>query len=769
LEQLYFVGKNVPRVDAKEKVNGTARYTPDLTFPGMLFGKVLRSPLAHGRIVHVDTSRAERLPGVKAVATGKDCIATYGVCIRDQPFYCFDKVRYIGDPVAGVAAVDEDLAEEALELIRVEYEELPAVFDPLEAMTPGAPLVHENVGEYYHTPAYIATPGTNICTHFKLRKGDVEKGFLESDFVSEDTFKTQMIQHCTMEPHAAIVQLDSSGRVMVWSNTQYPLSSARDLSRCIGVPINRIRISVPTVGGGFGAKISLKVEPLCYVLASKLKNSRPVKITQTRREEFYGATVVRHPSIITLKTGLKKDGSLMARKIRLVYDTGAYAECGPAVVRGPGVGAAGPYHIPNMHVDSYCVYTNKPVAGAFRGLGTPQLMWAVDSQMDILANGVGMDPVELRLKNALEVGSVTATGQVLTTSVGIKDCIRKAAEAIGWKDRKKVRGRGMGIGSMHKMTVTPTVASSFVKLNEDGTADVLVLTVDLGQGSKTVFAQIVAEELGIRAEDVRVVDPDTDVGPPDYGTSSSRSTFHMGNAVKAAAADAKKQLLEAAGEVLEANPLDLEAHEGIIRVKGSPERSITVKDVPKGATYLYGKGRPILGRGTFTVPDATPLDPETGQGSNPAVFWMYAAQAAEVEVDEETGKVKILKIASAHDVGKAINPQACEQQIEGALGTGVGAAMMEEMRFDGKGNLINPNFVDYKLATSMDMPEMLPIMVETIHDRGPYGAKGLGEPALSPTAPAIANAIYDAVGVRIKELPITPDKVLKAMKARKGI
>jgi 4-hydroxybenzoyl-CoA reductase alpha subunit len=765
LEELLVVGKNIPRVDAVDKVTGKSLYGTDVKFAGMLYGKVLRSPFAHARIRNVDTSRAAKLAGVRAVVTGKDLVATYGTCIQDQPFYCYDKVRYVGDPVAGVAAIDEETAEEALGLIQVDYEELPAVFDPVEAMAPGAPLIHENMEQYWHGPHYFPVPGTNICNHFKLRRGDVEEGFRQSDHVSEDTFTTQMVQHCHIEPHAAVVQVVPSGRIHIWSNTQHPYTCVRELARSLGIPMHQVRVMVTNLGGGFGGKAYLKLEPLCYVLALKARNNRPVKIVQTREEEFAGTTVVRHPSVVTVKTGVKRDGTLVARKIKLIYDTGAYAEGGPVVTRNPGFSSNGPYHVPNMWVDSYCVYTNKTVGGAFRGLGIPQMMWAVDSQMDILAEKIGMDPVEFRLKNALDLGSVTATGQILTTSVGIKDCIRKASEAIGWKGRKKVRGRGMGIGAMHKMTMTPAASSAFIKLNEDGTAEVQASTVDMGQGSNTVLAQIAAEEMGLKMEDVRVASPDTDLTPYDHGTSSSRSTFYMGNAVKAAAADVKKQLLEIAADLLEANADDLEVRQGIISVKGSPERKLPVKSIPMGGSYL-GKGKPVIGRGTFGVPDATPLDRETGQGKMPAVFWMYAAQAAEVEVDEETGKVKVLKIVSAHDVGKAINPGAVEQQIEGALGTGIGATMMEEIRFDG-GRTVNPNFVDYKLPTSMDMPEMVPIMVETIHDRGPYGAKGMGEPALAPTAPAIANAIYDAVGVRIKELPITPDKVRKALKEKR--
>jgi CO/xanthine dehydrogenase Mo-binding subunit len=762
VERWEVIGTSIPRTDAIEKVVGRALYATDLKIQGMLHGKILRSPLPHAKILNVDTSRAQRLPGVKAIVTGKDLNARYGTCIQDQPYYCFDKVRYIGDPVAGVAAINLDIAEEALELITVDYEELPPVFDPLTAMEPDAPLIHESLGSYWHGPHYFPLPGTNICNHFKLRKGDIEKGFQESDFVSEDTFRTPMVQHCHLEPHASIAQVDPSGQITIWTTTQHPYSCRRELARSLGIPMNRVRVIVTHVGGGFGGKVYLKVEPLCVALAMKIKNNKPVKIVLTREEEFFATSIVRHPSVVRIKTGVKKDGTLAARKVNLVMDTGAYADAGPPITRNAGFSCNGPYKIPNIWVDSYCVYTNKTIAGALRGFGIPQIMWAIDSQMDMLAKGIGMDPVEFRLRNALEEGSISATGQILH-SVGIKECIRKAAEAIEWGKRGG-KNRGKGIGVMHKMTMTPSSSSAFVKLNDDGTVEVLSSTVEMGQGSNTVLAQIVAEELGLNVKDVKVVSPDTDVTPFDHGTSSSRSTFHMGNAVKGAAADAKKQLFDIAATELEANPEDLEVKNGFIFVRGSPERGISVSKVAMGGSYL-GRGKPIMGRGTFNVPDATILDRETGQGANPAIFWMYAAQAAEVEVDRETGKVAVLRIASAHDIGRAINPAACEQQIEGALATGIGTTLMEEIKLDG-GKTLNPNFVDYKMPTSLDMPEMIPILVEAPHERGPYGAKGLGEPALAPTAPAIANAIYDAVGVRIKDLPITPDKVMRALKEK---
>jgi len=758
------IGSSIPRIDAIEKVTGKAIFGTDLKIQRMLYGKVLRSPLPHARILNVDISRAEKLPGVKVVAVGKDLIGRYGAVVQDQPCYCYDKVRYIGDPVAGVAAVDLDTAEEAIKLIRVDYEELASVFDPLEAMKPHAPLLHEDLGAYWHGPAFFPVPGSNICNHFKLRKGDIEEGFRQSDFIAENTFTTPMLQHCTIEPHVSIAKLDPSGQITIWSSTQHPYTVRREMARFLNIPINKIRVIVPFVGGGFGSKVQIKVEPLCIALAMKEKNNRPVRIVLTREEEFHATSVVRHPSVIQLKAGVRKDGKLMALQSRVVLDTGAYAEVGPVVARSAGMSLSGPYRIPHIWGDVYCVYTNKPIAGAFRGFGVPQVMWALDSQIDILAEGIGMDPVEFRLKNALEEGDISATGQILH-SVGIKECISKAAKGIGW-GTKTGKFRGKGVGTLYKMTQTPSSSAAFVKLNEDGSAEVLASTVDMGQGSSTVLAQIAAEELGVDIKKVNVASPDTNVTPYDHGTASSRSTFHMGNAVKEAAADAKKQLLEVAAEQIELLPEDLEARGGFIFVKGSSGKGIPIGNISMGVTYF--KGRPIIGRGTFSVPDATPLDQETGQGEFASIFWLYGAQAAEVEVDINTGKVEVLKIVAAHDLGRAINPLNCVQQIEGALVQGIGMALMEELIVE-KGKVLNPSFKDYKIPTAMDdVPEVNTILVEAPHSRGPYGAKGVGEPALAPTLSAIGNAIYRAIGVRIKDLPITPEKILEALK-QKGI
>ena len=758
------IGRSPARLDAYEKVTGRAVFAVDLKLAGMLHARVLRSPIPHGRITHIDVSKAETLPGVIAVVTGKDFPGSFGATVQDQNFLAREKVRFVGDPVAAVAAVNLDAAEEALSLIKVEYEPLAAILDPVEAMKPGAVLIHEELSQYATAPGIFPVSGTNICNHFKLRKGDVEKGFTESHVVLEDTYTTQMVQHAHLEPHASIAQVDPSGKILIWSNTQTPYFNRKALARALNLPLNKVRIMGTSVGGGFGGKSYLKAEPICVALALKTKN-RPVKLVYTREEEF-GVAPVRHPTVIRCKTGMKRDGTWVAQETELIFDTGAYADIGPRVVRNAGFSAAGPYKIPHVHIDSYCLYTNNPVGGAFRGFGIPQITWAIESHLDAMAEKLGIDPVELRLKNAVEEGTVSATGQVLH-SVGLKETLRRAAEKIGW-GTSPGPSRGKGVACMHKSTVTPSASAAFVKLNEDASVTLLCSAVEMGQGASTALAQIAAEELGVPVDMISVVRPDTDFTPYDMASVSSRSTFFVGNAVRRAAADAREQLLDIAAEILEANPKDLELKEGKVQVRGVPEKAIPITELPLGEAFYVGvkgrgRGRPVLGRGTFTVEDATPLDRETGQGKNPSVFWMYATQAAEVEVDPRTGRVKVLRISAAHDVGRAIHPQSIEGQVEGALVMGVGTALFEKMELE-EGRVKNRSFADYKIPSALDAPEMIPIIVEEPHSRGPYGAKGLGEPALAPTAAAIANAIYAAVGVRIKDLPITPEKILEGLK-----
>jgi carbon-monoxide dehydrogenase large subunit len=760
------IGRSPVRLDAYAKVTGRTIYGVDLRVPGMLHARVLRSPHPHARILSIDSEKARKVPGVVAVATGEDVPFPLGVMVEDQYFMARGKVRFIGDPVAAVAAVGLNTAEEALELIKVEYDPLPALFDPAEAMRPGAVLIHENLSSYDTAPGVFPVSGTNICNHFKIRKGDIERAFQESDLVLEDTYTTQMVQHAHLEPHAAVAQVGIEGRVFIWSNTQSPYFNRNAIARALHLPLSKVRVMVTPIGGGFGGKIYPKAEPICVALSLKARG-RPVKLVYTREEEFQAAPV-RHPTRIRSKSGMKRDGTWLAQETELIFDTGAYADIGPRVSRTAGLAATGPYSIPNVKIDSYCVYTNQPIGGAFRGFGIPQVTWAIESHLDRMAKELGIDPLELRLKNGVDEGSISATGQVFH-SVGLKETLRQAAHRIEWgKPSGPLRGKG--IACMHKPTVTPSSSAAFVKLNEDASATILCSTVELGQGISTTLAQIVSEELGIPVEKIHSVYADTDTTPYDMATVSSRSTFFAGNAVRKAAADARRQLLEIASAILKAEPEDLRLKNGAVFHHARPEKAITVENLPLGEAYYVGvkkkgRGKPILGRGIHTTEDATPLDRETGQGKNPSAFWMYATQAAEVEVDPSTGKVTVLRIASAHDVGKAIHPTSCEGQIQGALTMGIGGAFYEEMELE-KGKVKNRSFAGYKIPTALDVPEMIPILVEEPHHEGPYGAKGLGEPALAPTAASIANAIEAAVGIRIKDLPITPEKILDELRKK---
>jgi len=750
------VGQSIPRIDAVDKVTGSAVFGDDMDFSRGLYGKALRSPFAHARIVAIDTREALRLPGVKAVVTGKDIQALGGEALKDYPFLAPDKVRYAGEPVAAVAAVAEDIAEQALDLIRVDYQELPVVTDPEKAMTPKAPLIHERLKDYHHLPVIQPVAGTNICHRVQFIKGDIDRGFAESEAVFRDTFTTQMVQHGAIEPHMAIARVDAGGSITVWVTNDGPHRLRKDLAEALGLPLKKIRVICPPyMGGGFGAKGGLKVETLCIALALKTKG-RPVKMVLTR-EEVFTSSLVRHPSVIKIKTGVRKDGTILAREVDLIYDTGAYSEKGPTVCQQASTAAAGPYNIPHVKVTGYCVYTNNPVAGAFRGYGHIQTAWAHESQMDIIAAELGISPVEIRLKNAVREGDISPTGQQILNSVGLTECIQKAAAGVRWDERRKeFHGRGFACG--YKNTKTPSGSSAIVKVSQDGSVELLTSTVEIGQGAKTILAQMAAEEMGVPVAAITVSTPDTDMTPYDASTTSSRSTFHMGNAVKNAAKDARDQILNIAARVLGQPPAELGIEAGNVFALKNKTNRVSYTDVLKNQCRA---GIDILGRGSYYPDDEGVC---AGPWSSPSIFWMYGAHYVEVAVDVETGQVRVTKIVGAHDVGRAINPAACEGQIEGGIIQGLGPALMEEMLIGEKGEVRNPTFLDYKLPTAMDIPEIIPIIVEAHCNEGPWGAKGLGEMTTVPIAPAIANAVYDAVGVRIKDLPITAEKLLKAIK-----
>jgi CO/xanthine dehydrogenase Mo-binding subunit len=761
------VGQSVYRTDANPKVTGRALHVGNIEMAGMLHVAVLRSPFPHARITRIEKSKAEKLEGVAVVLTGAEIAKMpgidphFGPAFRDQPILAVERACYVGDSVVAVAAVDKRTAEDALQLVEVDYEPLPAVHDVLEAAKPGSALVHAQ-----HRPAKAfadlahvkAGQQSNVCYHFKLRTGDVDKAFAEADKVFEDTFSSPPAQHMPMEPHVTLAYVDEHERLNIWTASQSPSYVRTEISATFGIPMNRIRVRVPYIGGGYGAKLYAKLEPLVTVLA--LITKRPVRYALTREEEFL--TITKHKVVTKIKTGIK-DGSITARKCEVYWDTGAYAEIGPRIGHKSGYTSAGPYRIPNVWIDSYCVYTNKVPAGAFRGFGVPQVIWAYDSQTDMIARAIGADPVEFRLKPALDEGERFATGTPVK-SFGIKEAIRQAAQAIEWpKPRAAQSGtklRGKGIAAGVKAVLTPSISGAIVILNADGSANVLSSTVEMGQGSETTMGQIVAEELGIAPDRVHIVQPDTDVTPYDTITAGSRSTYHMGNAVRMAAAKIKKELCEVVASKLEVDPDDLLVRNSRVAVRGMEEKGMSI-----GEIFLakFGSMGTTLAAEAVCQPAAAHMDPETGQSEKCTEYWFPSATAAEVEVDTETGQVKVLQLVSVGDTGTAINPRHCEQQLQGAAIMHLGLTMFEEMIFD-EGQLINGSLLDYQVASFKDMPESVqPIVVQVPHEDGPFGAKGVGETGALTVAPAIANAIHDAVGVRIRDLPITPERVLRAL------
>jgi CO/xanthine dehydrogenase Mo-binding subunit len=771
--ELADIGKTFRRLDYETKVTGRAQYLADMTVGGMLHGKILRSPYPHARIKRIDASKALKVAGVMAVLTRDDIIHAqgiepfYGPVFKDQTIVAVEKVRHVGDPVAAVAAITVEAAEEAVKLIEVDYEELPAVLDVDDAIKQNPTLVHDTVRIPESGFADLAElkpiDGTNICTHFRLNRGDIDKGFAEADHIFEDTFTLPATQHSFLETHACIASVEPGGRITVWATTQNPFVVRTQLANIFKLPVSKVRVIVPYLGGGYGGKVYPKVEPITVALAQKA--GRPVRIVLSREEVFY--TITKHAARIRMKTGVQKDGTLTARECEIHLDTGAYAEIGPRVAKKSGYTAAGPYRIPNLKIDSYSVYTNKPPAGAFRGFGVSQSAWAVESQMDIIAAALKMDPLELRKLNGYNEGDKFVTEETLR-AVGLKECLDEVAKSIGW-EKKPFKGstvqepalslskgsigsslrRGKGLACMIKATITPSISSAVVKLNEDASLSIYTGTVEMGQGSETVLAQIAGKELGIPLQTIQVLGVDTDVVPYDLTTSSSRSTFHMGKAVQLAAQDILRQLKQIV--VTEYNlPQDKVGFaDGSIRL---PETQLSYAEV---MFKRFGmQGGTLVGEGQVK----TSVKNQFGEKSTSA-FWFLAAGAAEVEVDVDTGKFKLIKYATAVDVGKAINPLGCRQQLAGAAITGIGQAMFEEIAYD-NGQLINPNLVDYVLPSLGDMPAVIdPIAVEVPDPNGPFGAKGIGESALIPVAPAIANAIYDAVGVRIKDLPIKAEKI----------
>ncbi len=742
------IGKPIPRQDARAKVQGAARYTDDLSLPGMIYGKVLRSPHPHARIRSIDTSRARACSGVVAVLTAQDVPGanSIGPIIKDQPILCGDRVRYVGDAVALVVGETEAAAEAALDQIKVDYELLTPVLDPLEALQPGATPVH---------------PNGNIGSHFKVRRGDVAQAIRKAAAVVERRFFTQRIEHAYLEPEAAIAARDPEGGMTIWSSTQYAHRDRDEVSRMLGLPQSRVRVRQMTTGGGFGGKLSPHAQ--CYAALIAWKSGRPAKL-RYRRDESLIASYKRHPYVTDMKLAADSAGNLLAIEATFVGDTGAYLLEGRAVLTKSVTHVAGPYFIPNIKADGYAVYTNTVPCGAFRGYGVPQAAFALESLIDELAELFGLDPIEFRMRNALDTTRPTSTGQVLRASVPFKEMLGKARLAarslrplLPQAPKGKRRGLGVGcstrsIGSIR----TPSRSTAVVSLHRDGSVTVACGSVDIGQGSDIMMAQVAAEELGMNVERVEVITNDTAIAPDCESTSASRVTYVSGNAVRLAAAKARARVLELAAKDLGCSAQELKLMDGVVAYR---EQGMPLAELFSNHTFH------IITEVAEFVPPTSPLDPETGQGS-PAGTYSFSVHLALVEVDQGTGEVRVLRYVTFSDPGRTINPMTAEGQVHGGVAMGIGYALMENVKVD-KG-VTTDSFATYLIPTALDMPkEVLVELIEDPEPTGPFGAKGFAEGSLDPAAAAIANAVSDAIGIRINRLPMTGERVHELLHSQK--
>jgi CO/xanthine dehydrogenase Mo-binding subunit len=752
---LTVVGTSVRRVDAVEKVTGRARYVTDLDLPGMLHAGLLRSPYPHARIVRIDTAAARAVPGVNAVVTGADldwCDPYFGPAYRDRPILAIAVARYEGEPVAAVVAEDASAAGQALDLIEVEYEELPAVTTIEEALRPGAPLVHTGepqAGHFADLSSLRPRPGTNVCHQFDFARGRGAAALGDADLVVEDTYAFPRVQHYAMEPHCAVAVWDEQGGLTVWASTQNPYSVRVELARMFRVELGRIRVIVPLLGGGFGGKTYAKIEPIAGALARI--GGRPVRLALSADEAF--RTVRRCDARVRARLGFRRDGSLMAVECHADFDVGAYADIGPRIIQKGTYTATGPYRVPHVLLRSQAVYTNTTPGGAFRGFGVPQIAWAVESLMDDAARRLDRDPVELRRQNLLAHGEEFAPGD---TPIDGKheESLSRAAEAIGWT-QAAAADRGRGVAMMLKASIAPSVSEAIVRLHADASVTVLVSTVEMGQGARTVMAQIAAEVLAVPLARVTVVAPDTAMTPYDQTTSSSRSTVMAGRAVQEAAEDVREQLLRLAAARLAAPAGRLRLEDGAVADDRArvPFSELLEARFGMGGGELIGRGIVAPGRSGAPLGGSTP-------------FWEMAVGAAEISLDEETGAIVVESYASVADIGRAINPLQCEGQDEGAVVQGLGHTLFEEMVYEG-GQLLNASLVDYRVPRAADLPGRLRChFVENADGAGPFGAKGAGEGSLVPVSPAVGNALAHLTGMRLRELPLTPERVWRALRSR---
>jgi carbon-monoxide dehydrogenase large subunit len=774
---MVYIGKSIPQLDSFLKVTGTATYAFDIELPGMLYAKLVTSPHAHARIMKIDTSKAESIPGVVAVATGSEFPYRLGIYVGDRDVLAVDKVRWVGHPVAAVVAETLEAAEQAIDQVEIDYEPLPTLFDPLEALKPDAPVIHEKMSEYRVSPAFKPIPGTNIANQFKLVRGDVKRGFQECDMIIEGEFDIPHVTHGFMELQSVIADYKKDGTVEIWTSTQSPFSTRYLMALSLGIPVNKIIIKAPLCGGGFGGKVGIGWEPLVALL-SKKAGYKPVKLVLSRKEQFCSAPL-REGFHASVKAGFRKDGKLFAYKARFVMDAGGYADYTVNVCRAAGYSSEGCYEVPNIYCESLAVYTTKVPTSAMRGFGYPESHWALERIMEMAAEKLKIDPVDIRMKNLLKPGiSETGTGERLREDAGDPVSVLKSvAQSLNWgKPSEKptqpghFRGRGLALCLKGPAQPPNAAASAILKFNEDVSIDLIIGTGSFGQGTPTGLSQIVADELGIPIEKVRVgLVRSTDVSAYTWQTVGSRGLFTDGIAVMDALKDVKAQINEVASQVLKVRPDDLEIANERVSVKGSPWHGLPLSEVVFGYTYPDGSsiGGPIIGHGKFMSSLTTYLNPDTGQGV-PTIFHTFGGSGVEIEVDVLTGEIKILKAVSAFDIGKAVNPLLLKGQIDGGFIMGQSVAIHEEVLFDDQGWVLNPNLSNYMILRAKEAPDEIEgILVETPQKDGPHGARGIGELVMVAVAPAIANAIFHAIGVQITKLPMSPENVWKAIQEQK--
>jgi CO/xanthine dehydrogenase Mo-binding subunit len=779
-ETLRQIGRSPVRHDVADKLTGAALYAGDMTLPGMLHAQLKISPHARAKIRRVDVTRAERLPGVRAILTGHDLDYRLGLYVVDKDILAKDEVRHFGEAVAAVAADTRAIAHAAVELIEVEYEVLTPILNHMDALAPGAPLVHPDLASYdFVEAAFSPQPGTNIANLTKCRKGDVEKGFAEAAWIVEREYTNPSVQHVPMETHVAIAQWKSGDRVDIWTSAQSPFTVRELFCHAFKLPLSNVRVVIPNVGGGFGGKAGIHLEPLVACLSRKA-GGRPVKFQATREEEF-SLLPCRSALTYRIKTGVLADGRIIAEKMEMFWDAGAYADYAVNVTRASGYSAGGPYEIPNAWVDAYTIYTNKPYGTAYRGFGHVEFFWGLERHMELVAQTIGMDPLEFRRKNLVRPGSITLTGEKITEHTGdVRKCLDSVAEAIGYgaltaaeKAREARTGLkiGKGVATLHKAPAMPpfTATAVVVKMNSDGTVIANVGLTDIGQGSTTALAQIAAERLKFPLSKVRVtIEKDTDRDPYDWQTVASKGLILTGNAVILACQDLLAKAYQTAAQALRVDVCDLDHDGEKIFIAHRPDASVTFAQVAIGYVYPDGSGigGPLIGVGRYIAQGLTNLDKATGQGL-PALDWTYGAHGIIVEVNPTTGAYHILKIASAYDVGKAINLESIRGQCIGGMVQGLGTALCEGYIYDQQGHLLNPSFTDNKIPTSKDIPDEIEcIIVETAQVDGPYGARGVGEHPMISVGPALGNAIRNAIGAELTHMPIRAEDVWRAMNSK---